>query len=179
MEKQLSTVAYWIGVISAVLALITRLLAVMGVLELPAQTLGKNPISYRSFLDRGNAVLCHGNCQFCGDVGQAAKVVESVSGHSRRRTEGTENIAPLGIVSSEAGFFVGARGTQSLPAIHYGILCRDQIHVVANHWRSASLPQQIDDMLRAGWHACTPLLHIGRCRCFPLKPAWRLDERLI
>ena len=51
MEKQLSTVAYWIGVISAVLALITRLLAVMGVFALPAQTLGKNPISYRSFLD--------------------------------------------------------------------------------------------------------------------------------
>ena len=51
MEKQLSTVAYWIGVISTVLALITRLLAMMGVLVLPAQTLGKNPISYRSFLD--------------------------------------------------------------------------------------------------------------------------------
>lgn len=51
MEKQLSTVAYWIGVISTVLALMTRLLAVMGVFALPAATLGKNPISYRSFLD--------------------------------------------------------------------------------------------------------------------------------
>jgi hypothetical protein len=51
MEKQLSTVAYWIGVISTVLALITRLLAVMGVFALPDATLGKNPISYRSFLD--------------------------------------------------------------------------------------------------------------------------------
>ena len=51
MEKQLSTVAYWIGVISTVLALITRVLAVMGVFALPVPTLGRNPISYRSFLD--------------------------------------------------------------------------------------------------------------------------------
>jgi hypothetical protein len=51
MEKQLSTIAYWIGVISTVLALIARLLAVMGVFALPAPMLGKNPISYRSFLD--------------------------------------------------------------------------------------------------------------------------------
>jgi hypothetical protein len=51
MEKQLSTVAYWIGVIFTVLALITRLLAVTGVFALPTTTLGKNPISYRSFLD--------------------------------------------------------------------------------------------------------------------------------
>jgi hypothetical protein len=51
MEKQLCTVAYWIGVISTVLALITRLLAVVGVFVLPAATSGKIPISYRSFLD--------------------------------------------------------------------------------------------------------------------------------
>jgi hypothetical protein len=51
MEKQLSTVAYWIGVISTVLALITRLLAVIGVRVFPAVTEGKIPISYRSFLD--------------------------------------------------------------------------------------------------------------------------------
>jgi len=51
MEKQLGTVAYWIGVISAVLAVITRLLAVLGHFALPAATAGRNPISYRSFLD--------------------------------------------------------------------------------------------------------------------------------
>jgi hypothetical protein len=51
MEKQLCTVAYWIGVISTVLALITRLLTVVGVFVLPAATSGKIPISYRSFLD--------------------------------------------------------------------------------------------------------------------------------
>jgi hypothetical protein len=51
MEKQLCTVAYWIGVISTALALMTRLLAVIGLFALPAATAGKNPISYRSFLD--------------------------------------------------------------------------------------------------------------------------------
>ena len=51
MEKQLCTVAYWIGVISTALALITRLLAVIGVSVFPAATSGKIPISYRSFLD--------------------------------------------------------------------------------------------------------------------------------
>jgi hypothetical protein len=51
MEKQLCTVAYWIGIISTVLALITRLLAVIGVFVFPAATSGKIPISYRSFLD--------------------------------------------------------------------------------------------------------------------------------
>ncbi len=51
MEKQLCTIAYWIGVISTVLALITRLLAVIGVHVFPAATEGQIPISYRSFLD--------------------------------------------------------------------------------------------------------------------------------
>ena len=53
MEKQLSTAAYWIAVVSTVLALITRLLAAMGIFVLPQmpQTPGKIPISYRSFLD--------------------------------------------------------------------------------------------------------------------------------
>lgn len=50
MEKQLFTVAYWIGIISTVLALITRLLAAIGVFVLPV-TPGRVPISYRSFLD--------------------------------------------------------------------------------------------------------------------------------
>jgi hypothetical protein len=51
MEKQLFTIAYWIGIISTVLAVITRLLAVIGLFALPVATAGKNPISYRSFLD--------------------------------------------------------------------------------------------------------------------------------
>ena len=50
MEKQLSTIAYWIGVLSTVVALITRLLAAVGVFVFTS-TPGKVPISYRSFLD--------------------------------------------------------------------------------------------------------------------------------
>ena len=50
MEKQLATSAYWIAVVSTVLALITRALAAFGLLVSPA-TAGKIPISYRSFLD--------------------------------------------------------------------------------------------------------------------------------
>ena len=50
MEKQLSTVAYWIAIVSTVLALITRLLAALGIFVLPVSP-GKVPISYRSFLD--------------------------------------------------------------------------------------------------------------------------------
>jgi len=51
MEKQLGTVAYWIGVASAVVAVITRLLTAIGVFVFPAATSGRIPISYRSFLD--------------------------------------------------------------------------------------------------------------------------------
>ena len=50
MEKQLSSIAYWIGVLSTIIALITRLLAAIGVFVFPV-TAGKIPISYRSFLD--------------------------------------------------------------------------------------------------------------------------------
>jgi hypothetical protein len=50
MEKQLSTITYWIGVLSTVVALITRLLAAIGVFVF-TPTAGKVPISYRSFLD--------------------------------------------------------------------------------------------------------------------------------
>jgi len=50
LEKQLSTAAYWIGIVSTVLALITRLLAAMGVF-VSTSSAGKIPISYRSFLD--------------------------------------------------------------------------------------------------------------------------------
>lgn len=50
MEKQLGNAAYWIGILSTVIALITRLLAAAGVFVFPAAS-GKIPISYRSFLD--------------------------------------------------------------------------------------------------------------------------------
>jgi hypothetical protein len=50
LEKQLCTAAYWIGIVSTVLALITRALAAIGVFVLPV-TPGKVPISYKSFLD--------------------------------------------------------------------------------------------------------------------------------
>jgi hypothetical protein len=52
MEKQLCSAAYWVGIISTVLALITRGLAVLGIFVFPAYVPGgKVPISYRSFLD--------------------------------------------------------------------------------------------------------------------------------
>jgi hypothetical protein len=51
MEKQLCTVAYWLGIASTVVALITRALAMIGVWVLPAATPGKIPLSYKSFLD--------------------------------------------------------------------------------------------------------------------------------
>jgi hypothetical protein len=53
LEKQLATAAYWIGLVSTVLALITRGLTVLGifVFPVPTATPGKIPISYRSFLD--------------------------------------------------------------------------------------------------------------------------------
>ena len=51
MEKQLGTVAYWIGVVSTVVAIVTRLLTAIGVFVFPAPTEGRIPISDRSFLD--------------------------------------------------------------------------------------------------------------------------------
>jgi hypothetical protein len=48
MEKQLATAAYWIGVISAVLAIVTRGLA----LVMKSVSIGgRNPISCRTFLE--------------------------------------------------------------------------------------------------------------------------------
>jgi len=50
MEKQLCSAAYWIGIISSVLAVIGRGLAALGIFVSTAVP-GKTPISYRSFLD--------------------------------------------------------------------------------------------------------------------------------
>jgi hypothetical protein len=51
MEKQLSSAAYWIGIISTVIALITRGLATIGVSVFPWPAPGKTPITYRTFLE--------------------------------------------------------------------------------------------------------------------------------
>jgi hypothetical protein len=55
MEKHLCKVAYWIGIICTVLALLTRGLAMLGIwtatLAGGAGSTGRIPLSYRSFLD--------------------------------------------------------------------------------------------------------------------------------
>ena len=52
VEKQLATAAYWIAVISTVLALIMRGLALFGMFAYsPVALAGKNPISFRTFLE--------------------------------------------------------------------------------------------------------------------------------
>jgi hypothetical protein len=52
LEKQLATAAYWIGVVSTALALIMRVLAVLGVfVNSPTGGGGGIPISYRTFLE--------------------------------------------------------------------------------------------------------------------------------
>ena len=54
MEHKLAVVAYWTGIVSTVLALILRGLAVLGVFVFPSSaelTGGKIPISYRTFLE--------------------------------------------------------------------------------------------------------------------------------
>jgi hypothetical protein len=51
VEKQLSNVAYWLGIICTVIALILRALAAIGVFVFPMMASGKIPISYKSFLD--------------------------------------------------------------------------------------------------------------------------------
>jgi hypothetical protein len=51
LEKQLSTAAYWIGVVSTVLALILRALAALGIFTWQTTSPGKLPLTYRSFLE--------------------------------------------------------------------------------------------------------------------------------
>ena len=50
MEKQLCSAAYWIGIISTVLAVIGRGLAVLGIFVFPVVP-GRILISYKTFLD--------------------------------------------------------------------------------------------------------------------------------
>jgi len=54
VEKQLSTAAYWVGILSTVIAVIMRGLAVLGIFAFPYVTNptgGKIPLSYRTFLE--------------------------------------------------------------------------------------------------------------------------------
>jgi hypothetical protein len=52
VEKQLAAIAYWLGILSTILALITRGLAVMGWFAFSNAYAGRgNPISYRTFLE--------------------------------------------------------------------------------------------------------------------------------
>jgi hypothetical protein len=51
MEKKLSSVAYWIGIVCAAVALIARALALVGTRVFPALPPGKVELSYRSFLE--------------------------------------------------------------------------------------------------------------------------------
>jgi hypothetical protein len=49
MEKQLSTIGYWLGLVCTVLALIIRLLTALKVVPPPLGIPGGNGISYLSF----------------------------------------------------------------------------------------------------------------------------------
>ncbi|MGB6691866.1 MAG: hypothetical protein WBE76_28830 [Terracidiphilus sp.] len=52
MEKQLATAAYWIGIVSTILALIMRGLALVGIFAFSGAVVGgRNPISFRTFLE--------------------------------------------------------------------------------------------------------------------------------
>jgi len=53
VEKQLSIAAYWIGIVSTVLALFLRGLALLGIFLFPSVPLagGKIPVSYQTFLE--------------------------------------------------------------------------------------------------------------------------------
>jgi|HubBroStandDraft_1064217.scaffolds.fasta_scaffold257401_2 hypothetical protein len=52
MERQLATTAYWLGIVSTVIALITRGLAMLGIFAVSTTFGGKgNPITYRTFLE--------------------------------------------------------------------------------------------------------------------------------
>jgi uncharacterized membrane protein len=50
MEKRIAAISYWLGLLSLVLALITRLLNIFGVSLYQFSTEG-NPVGFRSFLN--------------------------------------------------------------------------------------------------------------------------------
>ena len=52
MERQLATTAYWVGILSTAIALVMRLLALMGMFAYsPGAVAGKNPLSFRTFIE--------------------------------------------------------------------------------------------------------------------------------
>ena len=51
MENQIGKVAYWLGIICTVIAIVTRGLAVIGIWALPGGGAGRISLSYKSFLD--------------------------------------------------------------------------------------------------------------------------------
>ena len=50
MEKQIAIAAYWIGILSSLVALVMRGFALMGMFTFSPR-IGGNPISYRTFLE--------------------------------------------------------------------------------------------------------------------------------
>ena len=50
MEKQLTIAAYWVGIASTGVALVTRVLALFGMFVFKTAS-GGNPVSYRTFLE--------------------------------------------------------------------------------------------------------------------------------
>ncbi len=56
MEKQLSIVGYWLGLVSLILAVILRLLTAIGVSLWSSSSAG-NPISYMTFLHGAEVFL--------------------------------------------------------------------------------------------------------------------------
>jgi hypothetical protein len=52
MEKHLAVAAFWIGVVSTAIAIVTRGLALLGIFALQTTSAAKgNPLSYRTFLE--------------------------------------------------------------------------------------------------------------------------------
>ena len=56
MEKQIMRSSYWLGVACVVLAVVTRILNILGLSTVLLQTRG-NPISYRTFVDGASLLL--------------------------------------------------------------------------------------------------------------------------
>lgn len=51
MERQLTIAAYWAGIASTVLALLTRALALFGLFTVTGSAAVGNPVTYRTFLE--------------------------------------------------------------------------------------------------------------------------------
>jgi len=65
MEKQLSTIGYWLGLICTVLALIFRGLTALGIFLPRMGPPGGNPLSYMSFLHGAVLFFLLGIASWC------------------------------------------------------------------------------------------------------------------